>query len=65
MRNILWVYGEDLGRRSGSARSEAEIEELIHEVGPFTVHKVEVCGTCRWNHLLSTSEAIPVQSFDG
>lgn len=64
MRNILWVYGENLGRRSGSARSEAEIAELIDEVGPFTVHKVEVCGGCRWNHLLSTSEAVPVQSID-
>lgn len=65
MRNILWVYGDNLGRRSGSARSEVEIAELIDEVGPFTVHKVEVCGTCRWNHLLSTSEAVPVPSIDG
>lgn len=63
MRIILWVYGENLGRRSGSARSEEEIAELVNETGPFTVHKVEVCATCRWNHLLSASEAVPVPSF--
>lgn len=63
MRIILWVYGENLGRRSGSARSEEEIAELVDETGPFTVHKVEVCATCRWNHLLSASEAVPVPSF--
>lgn len=64
MRTVLWVYGDNLGRRSGSARSEAEIAELIDETGgPFTVHTVEVCGHCRWNHLLSTAEAVPVPSF--
>lgn len=61
MRNVLWIYGDNLGRRSGSARSEEEIAELVGEVGPFTVHKVEVCPNCRWNHLLSTAEAVPVQ----
>lgn len=63
MRDILWVYGENLGRHAGSARSETEIAELVHETGPFTVHKVEVCPDCRWNHLLSASEVVPVPSF--
>ncbi|MCT1451841.1 MULTISPECIES: DUF5318 domain-containing protein [unclassified Corynebacterium] len=63
MRNVFWVYGDNLGRRSGSARGGQEIAELIDEVGPFTVHTVEVCGFCRWNHLLLTAEAVPVQSF--
>ena len=63
MRTVLWVYGDNLGRRSGSARREDEIAELIDETGPFTVHTVEVCGSCRWNYLLSTAEAVPVPSF--
>ena len=63
MRTVLWVYGDNLGRRSGSARREDEIAELIDETGPFTVHTVEVCGNCRWNYLLSTAEAVPVPSF--
>ncbi|WP_260857838.1 DUF5318 domain-containing protein [Corynebacterium singulare] len=52
MRLTRWVYGESLGRRAGSARSESEIAELAGEGLEFTVHTVEVCPACRWNHLL-------------
>ncbi|AWB85176.1 DUF5318 family protein [Corynebacterium liangguodongii] len=60
MRNVLWIYGEDLGRRSGTARSEAEIDDIVHEVGPVSVHTVEVCLNCRWNYLLKEVTAAPV-----
>lgn len=53
MRLTRWVYGEELGRRSGSARSEKEIREIAAEGVKFTIHHVEVCLNCRWNHLLS------------
>lgn len=59
LRDTLWVYGEDLGRRAGSARSAKEIAEFAEELATagkvFTVHRVEVCLTCRWNHLLETA----------
>lgn len=58
MRDVLWVYGDNLGRRSGSARTSDEIARLIDEVGPFSVHRVEVCDNCGWNHLLSTATAV-------
>lgn len=58
MRDVLWVYGDNLGRRSGSARSRDEIAALIDEVGPFSVHRVEVCGSCGWNYLLGTATAV-------
>lgn len=57
LRNTRWVYGEVLGRRAGSARSEKEIAEFVEEGLEFTVHTVEVCTTCRWNHLLTSEVA--------
>lgn len=57
LRLTRWVYGEQLGRRAGSARSTAEISEFLDEVPEFTVHLVEVCPHCRWNHLLTTATA--------
>ncbi|SQH98220.1 Uncharacterised protein [Corynebacterium minutissimum] len=52
LRLTRWVYGDSLGRRAGSARSEQEIADLVAEGLEFTVHAVEVCPACRWNHLL-------------
>ena len=60
MRNVRWVYSEKLGRRTGTARSEDEIDRLAHEVGPLTVNVVEVCPVCKWNHLLQEVTAVPV-----
>ena len=57
MRLTKWVYGEALGRRAGSARSDEEIAEFVAEGLEFTVHKVEVCTACRWNHLLAAATA--------
>ncbi|WIM67590.1 DUF5318 family protein [Corynebacterium breve] len=57
MNNVRWIYGEQLGRRSGTARSAEEIETIAAEAGPITVHRVEVCPHCRWNHLLEESVA--------
>lgn len=51
---VPWVYGEALGRASGSARSLSEAEQLVDVNRAFTLHSVEVCTTCRWNHLLSS-----------
>ncbi|MDY5839163.1 DUF5318 family protein [Corynebacterium camporealensis] len=52
-----WIYGDNLGRRSGSARSEQEIADLVAEGLEFTVHNVEVCRECRWNHLIRAATA--------
>lgn len=61
MRDVLWIYGENLGRRSGTARSAAQIDAIVAAAGPVTVHRVEVCLRCGWNHLLAESTAVPVQ----
>ncbi|WP_312714674.1 DUF5318 family protein [Corynebacterium flavescens] len=57
LRLTLWVYGSSLGRRAGSARSEEEIAGMVAEGIEFTVHEVEVCPACHWNHLLTAATA--------
>ena len=49
---VAWVYGDDLGDYSGSARSAAQLETLAAEFPDFAVHEVEVCLGCSWNHLV-------------
>lgn len=51
---VRWIFGERLGSAAGSARSGAEIERLAESIGEFTVHVVEVCPSCRWNHLVES-----------
>lgn len=58
LQQVRWVYGDNLGWRSGSARSEEEIERMVAENGPVTVHVVEVCQRCGWNHIVSTFTAV-------
>ncbi len=60
MRDVKWVYSEKLGRRTGTARNEEEIARLVAEVGPITVHIVEVCPHCKWNHLLKEVTAVSI-----
>ncbi|MCD2145913.1 DUF5318 family protein [Gordonia paraffinivorans] len=51
---VSWVFGERLGQVSGSARSNEEIARLATTAEEFTVHVVEVCRTCSWNHLVQS-----------
>lgn len=48
---VAWVFGEELGHAAGSARKPDEVERLAGLLGEFTVYVVEVCQSCRWNHL--------------
>lgn len=57
LRTVLWVYGEQIGKASGSARNEEEIEKLVENGRECTVHTVEVCPDCKWNHLLKAETA--------
>lgn len=52
LRVVLWIHGDSLGRMSGTARSRTEIEQIAESGREMTVHTVEVCPICRWNHLL-------------
>jgi hypothetical protein len=52
--HVHWVYGAQLRTEAGSARTPAELERLADAISEFTVHLVEVCRTCSWNHLVSS-----------
>ncbi len=59
---VSWVFGDKLGTVSGSARSTEEITRLATSSEEFSVHVVEVCRTCRWNHLVQSFVAgLPVR----
>ncbi len=51
---VSWVFGDRLGQVSGSARTAEEIASLDATAEEFTVHVVEVCRTCSWNHLVQS-----------
>lgn len=49
---VAWVYGDDIGACSGTARSAPQLEALARAHPDFAVHEVEVCRACGWNHLV-------------
>ncbi|WP_420749639.1 DUF5318 family protein [Rhodococcus sp. O3] len=51
---VSWVFGEKLGQVSGSARTTEELDRLAASQEAFSVHVVEVCRTCSWNHLVQS-----------
>ena len=46
--------GDHLGAASGSARTAEELVILASRFQEFSVHVVEVCRTCSWNHLVKS-----------
>lgn len=55
LRETQWIHGTAIGEKSGTARSLAEIRQLLSGLGAgeeLTVHTVEVCLRCGWNHLI-------------
>lgn len=48
---VSWVFGDALRHMAGTARRPDELERLAGVPGEVTVHVVEVCPSCRWNHL--------------
>ena len=54
LTEVSWVFGDDLGTASGSARGLDEIEQLALTHDAFTVHVVEVCRSCSWNYLVES-----------
>lgn len=51
---VSWVFGEKLGQMNGSARSAEDLGRLAATQEEFSVHVVEVCRTCSWNHLVQS-----------
>ena len=62
---VSWVFGDHLGAVSGSARTAEELVLLASRFDEFSVHVVEVCRTCSWNHLVKSYVLGAVRSPKG
>ena len=55
---VSWIFGDALRQAAGTARRPDELEQraaadaVIARYDDFSVHVVEVCRSCRWNHLV-------------
>ncbi len=54
LREVTYVFGDELGQYSGRIKSAPELEEMAEEHGEFRVYVVEVCLDCSWNHLTTS-----------
>jgi hypothetical protein len=54
MAVLRYVFGDQLGQYSGRIRQPAELEEMEHQFGEFTVRVVEVCPDCGWNFMIAS-----------
>jgi hypothetical protein len=52
LKDLRYVFGDQLGQYSGRIKSIPELEEMQNEYGEFRVYTVEVCIGCGWNHLI-------------
>lgn len=51
LTRVNYVYGEALGTVAGQAKRERELARMDSMQDEFAVYAVEVCRSCRWNHL--------------
>ena len=54
LTRVSWVYGDEIKHMAGSARTPDELNRMATVFAEFTVHVVEVCRTCSWNHLVQS-----------
>lgn len=51
LTNVHYVYGDELRKSTGQAKSVAELHRMGMDHREFQVYVVEVCRSCGWNHL--------------
>jgi len=55
LARVSYAFGDCFrGDVNGRARTPRELLALSRELPEFTVYVVEVCGDCRWNHLVAS-----------
>lgn len=50
--HVTYVFGSRLPSGGRCMTSVAEVQRLARRRTPYTAYVVEVCGSCRWNHLV-------------
>lgn len=56
LREVRYVFGPRLPAGGRCVVSRAELERLAERVGTYRCYVIEVCTSCRWNHLLTASD---------
>lgn len=51
---VTYIFGPRLPAGGRCMVTEADVERIRRRKGTFTAYDVEVCPSCRWNHLLRT-----------
>ena len=54
LTQVAWIFGDELRHASGSARNTEELSRMASMFEEFNVYVVEVCRTCKWNHLVQS-----------
>jgi Family of unknown function (DUF5318) len=55
LARVSYTFGDCFrGDVNGRARTPRELLALSRELPEFSVYVVEVCGGCRWNHLVAS-----------
>lgn len=55
LRNVTYLFGPRLPRAGKCVTSARQLHEVDVRSEHFTGYVVEVCLSCRWNHLLSAT----------
>jgi len=54
LRELSYVYGDELGPYQGRIKAPQELADMAREHGEFRVYVVEVCQGCGWNYLTTS-----------
>lgn len=55
MRNVTYLFGPRLPRSGKCVTSAQSLREFNSRPEQYTAYTVEVCMSCRWNHVLSAA----------
>jgi len=55
---VLYVFGPRLPASGRCIVTDGDLERIRRRKGTFTAYDVEVCTSCRWNHLLRTNPVV-------
>ena len=55
LRNVTYLFGPRLPRSGKCVTSAQSLREFNSRPEQFTAYTVEVCMSCRWNHVLSAA----------
>jgi hypothetical protein len=55
---VVYVFGPRLPAAGRCIVTEGDLERIRRRSGQFTAYDVEVCRTCKWNHLLRTNPVV-------